>query len=267
MRFPVLALALAACGSSAKPVSSPRPLANTSFVVVHGAWMGAWSWDPVATRLRDQGATVTVVELPGHGADTTPVPQTGLDAYVATVGKALDASASKVVLVDHSMAGIVISQVAEQHPDKLAALVYLAAYVPRDQETLQALAATDGASHVGPALQIDAERGVAGLPADKLQDIFCADCSPESAALIRERYRPEPLPAFGAPVRVTADGWGRVPRFYIYTSQDHAVSPDLQRRMTAGITWAGTATLDTSHAPFLSKPDLVVDTLAKLSPR
>lgn len=267
MRFPAVALALAACGSSATPISSPKPLANTSFIVVHGAWMGAWSWEPVATRLRDRGATVTVVELPGHGADPTPVPQTGLDAYVATVGKALDASAGKVVLVGHSMAGIVISQVAEQHPDKLAALVYLAAYVPRDQETLQSLAATDVASHVGPALQIDAEHGLAGLAADKLEDIFCADCSPASAALVRERYRPEPLPAFGAPVHVTANGWGRVAKFYIYTSRDHAVSPDLQQRMTAGITWAGTATLDTSHAPFLSKPELVVDTLVKLSPR
>ncbi len=264
--FVLSAVVLPAChGTPKSSTTAATPLASTSFVLVHGAWMGAWSWDAVATRLRARGATVTTIELPGHGADQTPVPQTSLDAYVAAVTAKVDASAGPVVLVGHSMAGIVISAVAEQRAGKLAGVVYLAAYVPKDQETLQALAGTDAASHVGPALQIDAQHGVAGIAREKLQDIFCADCPADAVALLTARYRDEPLPAFGAPVHVTPDAWGKVPKFYVYTTQDHAVSYDLQQRMTAGIAWAGTATLETSHAPFLSRPDAVVDALAKFA--
>ena len=261
-----VAIAVAACGGPSQPPvhgGDAEPPAATSFVLVHGAWMGAWSWDAVAAELRARGAAVTAVELPGHGDDDTPAPEATLDAYVATVASAVDASAAPPVLVGHSMAGMVISAVAEQHPEQLRGLVYLAAYVPKDGQTLQELAATDAASHVGPALHIDPDTGLASIDRDQLEDVFCADCSAAAAARLHDRYRDEPLPAFAAPVHVSPGRWGQVARRYIYTTQDHAVSLDLQQRMTAGIDWTGTATLDTSHAPLLSQPALVADTLAR----
>jgi pimeloyl-ACP methyl ester carboxylesterase len=264
------AIALLACSASPKSVTTtttPPPPAAGSFVLVHGAWMGAWSWEVVATRLRAQGANVVSVELPGHGADRTPVSETSLDAYIAAVTTAVDASSGQVVLVGHSMAGIVISAVAAQRADKLAGVVYLAAYVPKAGETLQAIAGTDAASHVGAALQIDAQTGVARIARDKLRDIFCADCPADAAAQLAAQYRDEPLPAFGAPVPAPADAWAKVARFYIYTTQDRAVSYELQQRMTAGLAWAGTETVESGHAPFLSKPDVIVAALARFAAR
>jgi pimeloyl-ACP methyl ester carboxylesterase len=234
---------------------------NAPFVLVHGAFMGAWAWDDVATGLRARGAAVTVVELPAHGGDTSPAASATLDAYVTQVGKAIDGASAPVVLVAHSMAGIVATQVAEQKPEKVGKLVYLAAYVPKDGETLQAIAAGDKDSRLGPLLRVDGAAGTASLPKDKLKEIFCADCDAAAEGRIASAYRDEPIAPFGAPVHATPAAWGRVPKFYVFTKNDNAVSYPLQRRMTDGVTWAGAATLDTSHSPFLSRPDEVVSTL------
>lgn len=232
-----------------------------SYVLVHGAWMGAWCWNDVAAGLRAKGATVATVELPAHGADQTPLPEATLDAYAAKVRAAVEASATPVVLVGHSMGGVVVTAVAETSGAKIAKVVYLGAYMPKDGQSLTDLAMTDAGSHLGPVLQIDAELGVARIPMDKLADIFIADGTPSQVALLTSNYRDEPLAPFVTPVHTTPAGWGAVTKAYIFTKDDHALSYGLQQTMTAGVTMSATATIETSHAPFLSKPDLVVTTL------
>ncbi|HVE81680.1 MAG TPA: alpha/beta fold hydrolase [Myxococcales bacterium] len=233
-------------------------------VLVHGAWQGAWALGPVATQLRYDGTKVSVVELPAHGADQTPVSAATLDAYVNKVGESVDAEGQPVVLVGHSMAGMVISQYAERNPAKVKSLVYLAAYLPADGQSLQDLAYTDGDSHLGPALVVNASEGTGTIPQDKLQDVFCADCSASTLDSLKSNYRDEPLAPIGTPVSLTAAAWGSVPKSYVFTTQDNAVSYALQQRMAGAVTLRGSATLETSHSPFLSAPSKVVDALQQL---
>ena len=90
----------------------------TAFVLVHGAWHGAWCWDELAPLL---GGHVEAVDLPGHGADTTPVAGCTLDAYVARVVEALERAPEPAVLVGHSLGGITVAQAAERRPDEVLA--------------------------------------------------------------------------------------------------------------------------------------------------
>jgi pimeloyl-ACP methyl ester carboxylesterase len=263
------ALAAPAAGcSSSDDTAPPAPSTGTdsltgqTFVLVHGAWMGAWSWDDVRAGLGARGAAVEAVELPAHGDDGSPAAAVTLDAYVQTVAAAMDRAGGPVVLVGHSMAGVVLTAVAEQRPASVASLVYLAAYVPADGQSLQDLGNTDADSLVGPVIAVDTAALTASIPADRLADVFCADCDAARLATLRARYRDEPVVPLGTPVRTTAAGWGSVKKFYLYTEQGRAVSPALQRRMTEGIAWAATRTLPTSHAPFLSAPEGVVEALA-----
>jgi len=251
-----LTVTAAGCGNDDKDVTAQR-----SYLLVHGAWMGAWCWDVVAAGLRSHGSTVTTVELPAHGGDQTPLPEATLDAYVATVRAALATAPQPVILVGHSMGGMVVTGVAELDGPKLAKVVYLGAYLPQDGQSLFDLATMDTASHLGPVLQVDQADGLAKLPAETLQDLFIADGTPDQVAKIATHYRDEPLLPFVTPIHTTAAGWGAVPKAYIYTEDDHAVSLTLQQAMTAGVTMAATATIPTSHAPFLSNPALVVATL------
>jgi pimeloyl-ACP methyl ester carboxylesterase len=232
-----------------------------SYVLVHGAWMGAWSWDSIAQGLRDRGATVSVVELPAHGQDQTPVSDATLDSYVTAAVSAIDAQKRPVILVGHSMGGAVITQTAERVPEKISRLVYLAGYVPANGQSLLDLAQTDADAHTGAVLQINGEQGTGAIPMASLQDVFCADCSADGLSELQSNYRDEPLAPLGTPLSTTDQGWGSVPKYYVYTTQDHAVSYPLQQRMTAGLTFAGSATLDSSHSPQLSHPTQVLDAL------
>src|SRR5579863_452574 len=103
------------------------------FVLIHGAWLGSWCWDDVARRLESLGHDVETPELPGHGGDPTPVSVITLQSYVDAVADEMEQDA---VLVGHSMAGIVISTLAEQKPESISSLIYLAAYLLRPGESI-----------------------------------------------------------------------------------------------------------------------------------
>lgn len=249
------ALALVGCGGDTSATTAK------SYLLVHGAWMGAWCWNAVAHGLRSGGATVATVELPAHGDDQTSLPEATLDAYVAKVRAAVAAAPLPVTLVGHSMGGVVVTQVAETSGDEIAKVVYLGAYMPQDGQSLFDLASTDAGSHLGPVLQVDQTNGVAKIPPEDLADIFIADGTTEEVASVTSHYRDEPLAPFVTPVHTTAAGWGAVAKAYIFTKADHAVSYALQQSMTSGVPLAATATIETSHSPFLSQPALVVSTL------
>jgi pimeloyl-ACP methyl ester carboxylesterase len=108
----------------------------STFLLVHGAWHSGRSWDRVVPLLAAAGHRVFAPSLTGHGDRAELLgPEVGLDTYVDDVVRLLvEEDLTEVILVGHSFAGMVISPVAEQVPDRLAHLVYLDAMVPADGE-------------------------------------------------------------------------------------------------------------------------------------
>jgi pimeloyl-ACP methyl ester carboxylesterase len=244
---------LAACAGA--PQQQAGAAETRPVVLVHGAWMGAASWDRVAAELRRSGVHVTAVELPGHGSDATPASQLSLEAYVRAVQAALPAQGQATV-VGHSMAGMVISALAEREPQRVANLVYVAAYLPQSGDTLYKLAMTDKDSRVGAYwTQADpAAYSPATIRAEGIAEVFCADCSEADQVLLRETHRAEAVPPMATPVTLTAARFGSVPRVYVHTRQDRAVSFHLQQSMVAAAGGVKQAhVLDTSHSPMLTR--------------
>jgi pimeloyl-ACP methyl ester carboxylesterase len=93
-------------------------MTNNTYVLVHGSWLGKFCWTEVVTLLEMKGHTALTIDLPAHGDDLTPPDNTSLDSYrdvvVGLIGDLRD-----VILVGHSMAGVVISAVAEAIPDRI----------------------------------------------------------------------------------------------------------------------------------------------------
>jgi pimeloyl-ACP methyl ester carboxylesterase len=118
----------------------------SSFVLVHGAWHGSWCWAGVAAALRQAGHAVALVDLPGRAGDPRPHAAITLDDYVRRVGDVIARQGVPVVLAGHSMGGITITQVAEAMPERLARLVYVSAFLPRDGESLLDHTATETAT-------------------------------------------------------------------------------------------------------------------------
>ena len=247
-------------GDGGTNAASDSPAPN--YVVVHGAWSGAWAWDAVAAQLRAKGKEVSVVELPAHGNDNTPIAGATLDAYVTKVETAVNAAPGPVVLIGHSLGGVIISQVAEQEPEHIAKLIFVAGFVPKDGDTALALAMTDPDSLLGKgALNVNKEQGIGDVDPKQLVDVFCADCSTAEQTELQAHYRAEPIAPLATPVHITAANWGAVAKYYVYTKQDHAISYPAQQAQTAQVTFVKTATLDSSHSPFLAHPDVLVSAL------
>ncbi len=85
-----------------------------TYVLVHGAWHGAWSWNTTQQKLMEAGHEVINFDLPGHGREKTPISEITFDVYVNMVKQEINKIDKPVMLVGHSLAGFIISKVAEE---------------------------------------------------------------------------------------------------------------------------------------------------------
>lgn len=257
------ALALVACATpGAAKGGSPM-----TFVLVHGAFADAHAFDGVKPALEAKGHRVLAPDLPGHGRDTTPPAEVSLERYVDAIDAVVNAQSGPVVLVGHSMAGMVVAQVAERSPQRIKQLVFVAAYLPQSGQSLEELAKTDAASLVGQNLQLAADYSTATLRKEAIAEALAADLPPALQGLIVAGQKPEPLAPFRGKVTLTTAGFGAVPKSYVLTANDRAVSPALQAQMVSSWPGTRTVTLETSHLPFLAQPDAFVATLLELAER
>ena len=233
-------------------------------VLVHGAWMDASAWDQVVPLLTNKGYDVTAVNLPGHGPDNTPYEQIQLQNYVDAVKNAIE-DKSDVILVGHSMAGMVISQVAEAIPTQLNKLMYVAAYLPQNGESLYGLSQQDKDSHIGKYWrQDDPEHySPAYIAPEGIKECFAADCDEPIVQRLIRNHKADALAPLATPVNLTADRFGRVKKVYVHTTQDNAVSYYLQQQMVSKTPVSAIYTLDSSHSPFFSHPAKLADLIVK----
>ncbi len=259
-----------------------------SFILVHGSFHGAWNWHKVVPLIEQAGHAVSCIDMPGHGIDHSAVHQVSLQDCVQCLIKQIDRMEPPIILVAHSRNGIVISQAAEYRANKIAKLVYLAAYLVPDGKSMMDFAKLDEASLVyqniiprTSAAQIETVRKLYRKPITRLllhlfskktqrthlldpkayRDALYHDCPPEIVALAQALLTPEPnFPGF-TQLQLSAAKYGSIPRTYIECLQDHAVTLKLQRLMQAESPCDKVYQLDSGHSPFFSMPARLTDIL------
>lgn len=234
------------------------------FVFIPGSFHGAWCWYKMQPLLNKDGNTSESVDLPAHGRDTTPVSEVTLDSYVDAVCRVLEKYNERVVLIGHSRAGIVISQVAEYLPDKIDNLVYLCAFLIPDGEPMVATALTDADSALVSNLIFN-EAGGWHFPQESIfEKAFYNDCSPEDVALCSWLLTREPNAPVGTPLHLSAAKYGQVKKTYIHTTLDNTITHDLQKKMVVRTPVDSTFELKAGHSPFLSQPGALANILLHL---
>jgi pimeloyl-ACP methyl ester carboxylesterase len=176
----------------------------------------------------------------------------------------IDAQAEPVVLVGHSMGGAIITQAAEQRPDKIRTLVYLAAFLLRDGESLLQIARGDPQAQVLPNLVFAEDQSYATVREEVLKALFYGDCSAEDIALAKALLVPQSMAPLATPVHTTPQNFGRIPRVYIECLQDKAIAPSVQKKMYTALPCQKVIAMDTSHSPFFSAPEELVSHLTSL---
>jgi pimeloyl-ACP methyl ester carboxylesterase len=233
------------------------------FVLVHGAFGGAWSWEPILGELERAGHTVTAIDLPGAGDDQTPVAGVTLDAYAAKICATLGEQPELAILVGHSMGGVAITQAAARCAERIALLVYVAAFMPSDGQSLLDLTRLpEGADdQVQANIVIAGEPPVATMPDPSARAALMANCSAEQVARAIELGRPQPVAPFATPVTIPAGALDGLRRAYVHCTQDRAIPPALQLRMIREHPCVDVVEIATDHSPFFSAPGELVAAL------
>lgn len=237
----------------------------STFVLVHGGFVGGWFWEKLVPLLEEAGHKVEAPDLPGSGDDRTPIPEVSLQSYADRISEVLDAQPEPVVLVGQSSGGIVISQAAEQRPDKIEMLVYVGAYLLRDGESIFSAAENDTESMILANLVMSEDGSSATVREEAIGEALFADCSDEDVERAKSRFEPGAVAPIATPVSLTEENFGRIPRVYIETLQDRAISPWLQKEMYERLPCQKVISMDTGHCPFYSAPEELAEHLNLLA--
>jgi pimeloyl-ACP methyl ester carboxylesterase len=237
---------------------------SRTFVLIAGAWHGAWCWRKIVPLLHAQGHIVRTPELAGTGADDSDPADVTLETWARSVADIILATPEPVILVGHSRGGVVISRAAELVPERLQRLVYLTAYLLPAGRTLAETARTDTDSLVPPNMVPAAGGVTCNLRGSVIRDALFGLCADEDYEHALTRMRPEPLKPLVTPLRVTAERFGRVARTYIECSQDRTITLAAQRRMQVALPCDPVLTLASDHSPFFSQPAALAQMLGGL---
>ncbi len=225
------------------------------FVLVHGAFVGGWIWGPLAERLAELGHTAEAPDLPGSGEDRTPVEEVTLDAYADRICDLLDAGSEPSILVANSMGGMVISEAAARRPNRVKSLVYAAAFLPGDGQSLLDLTSLpEGADDlVQQTVIVSGDPPIGTLPESTCQ-ASNGDCSPEVMDWAVSRTGSQAFAPLTQAVSLNQE-FEMIPRTYVICKGDRIVPPALQRRMVRDRRITDMVELESGHHPQLSRID------------
>lgn len=230
-------------------------------VLVHGAWLGAWIWQGVIPRLEAAGWTCHAVDLPGNGAERAAAPS--FDTHRAHLARVIEYCHRPVHVVAHGGGGAIASQIAEDLPDDVVQVVYVSGtMLPSGvsfPELLAPVAAADPRA-LGLGAHLEAVPGGTRVPEAAARELLFHDCAPEVArsAAARMTVWPE---AVQAPRPRLTGRFLRARRTYVECLADRSIVLPVQRAMQARTPGAETVSLPSGHAPMLSMPERLADTL------
>ncbi|WP_083418325.1 alpha/beta fold hydrolase [Pseudofrankia sp. BMG5.36] len=232
-------------------------------LLVHGAFHRGASWQPLTAELRRRGYAVDAVDLPGRDDPAVAATATLAD-FVETVVERIHAARGPVILVGHSMGGVTITQAAEIVPDLVGCLVYLAAFVPADGQSLIDIGGHQdfADSLVITSQRFDEERRVSYVPVELGRETFYTDVPETDYGRLGALLVPESPLVAAEPVALTDERWGQIRKVYVETTRDLALPIACQRRMHQAARVDAVHTLDTAHSPFVTAVPALADILA-----
>ncbi|GAA3783256.1 alpha/beta fold hydrolase [Streptomyces chiangmaiensis] len=222
-------------------MSDSTPRGNV--VLVHGGFVDGSGWQGVYEALKADGYNVAVVQNP----------TLSLDGDVAATRQVIDAQPGPVILVGHSYGGVVVTE-AGNH-DKVAALVYIAAFAPDKGESVNTLIADPPPGAAVPPI-LPPVNGYLLLDRDKFADAFAGDLPRTQAEFLAVSQVPWGLDAAGGAVATPA--WRTKPSWYLVATDDRMIPPPAQHAMAERI-GAHTIEVAGSHAVYVSQPSAVAD--------
>lgn len=239
----------------------PSTTAFPTFVLVHGAWHGAWCWRRVLPLLRAQGVEAHAVTLTGVGERAHLLSsEIDLSTHVQDVMGLIEAEElQQVVLVGHSYGGLVVTGVADrllaQAPRRLRHLVYLDAVVPRPGESWSS---THSADTVAGRVAAAAPSGGLCFPPPDAEVFGLAGSDRD---WVNRRQTPQPLRVYQQLLEFDAARLARVSRTFVDCSAPALPTIAVSRQRVRSEPGWRVVEIATGHDPMVSAPHALADAL------
>jgi len=214
--------------------SKSAPVKN--IVLVHGAFADGSGWEAVASILKKDGYTVSVVQHP----------ETSFAEDVKFTKAVIDRQSGPVVLVGHSYGGAVITEAGND--PKVSALVYIAAFAPDTGESSATI--EQAIPPAGKGIK-ETSDGYLYIDPPSFAADFCADIPAAKAQFMAESQVLFSKDSFTTPV--TSPAWKSKPSWYQVSTQDRSINPENERKMAKRAN-AKTTEVNSSHAAYISHP-------------
>jgi pimeloyl-ACP methyl ester carboxylesterase len=231
-----------------------------SVVLAHGAWSSAWAWKKMRPLMRAAGHEFFTPSYTGLGQRAHLArPEIDLSTHIRDVVSVLEfEDLTDVTLIGHSYGGMVATGVVEKARARIAKVIYLDAFAPKDGQSLFDL--------VGPKAQgnmrAGAEKDGDGwkLPINPTPP----DTSPEDVAWASPRRRPQPIKTFEEKIKLTSTD-APPPRHYIYATKNGPgdVFRQFGERAKSEAGWKYYE-IDASHNPHITCPDVLMRLLSEI---
>jgi pimeloyl-ACP methyl ester carboxylesterase len=218
-----------------------------NIMLVHGAWADGTCWSKVILRLQAEGYNVTAAQIP----------LMSLENDIEVTRRLLADQPAPTVLVGHSYGGAVITGAATATP-QVKGLVYITAFGLDEGESLEALSKQEPPSAGSTAIEAD-KHGFLWINREKFHDSFAGGASAQEAAVMAAVQKPLSFAAFTG--KETVPAWKTLPSWYLQCTDDKMIPPPAQEFMAKRMN-ATVRSVPSSHCPFVSHPQNVVDIIA-----
>ncbi|WP_434107103.1 alpha/beta fold hydrolase [Paraburkholderia caffeinilytica] len=232
--------------TAAKPPAAPMTGPVRNVVLVHGAFVDGSSWNGVVAKLQQKGYHVSSVQNP----------LTSLADDVAATRRVLARQDGPTLLVGHSWGGVVITEAGANAPN-VAGLVYVAAIAPDLHESTMDLMKRAAPAPAGQGITADST-GFLWLDRGKYHADFAADVPENLTRVLSAAQQPVAARAFSETVDQVA--WREKPSWYIVTTRDRAIPPELEQFM-ANRMGAKIVPISSSHLVPVSHAGAVADVI------
>ena len=235
----------------------------STYVLVHGGGHGGWCWRFCANELRGRGHEVYAPTLTGFG-DRAHVQASGFETSVTDIVSLVEMEGLEdVVLVGHSMGGVVAPRVAEAIPERIRGVVWLTAAVCADGESL--LDTIPQSPWIAKAVTIGPD-GTANTDPELILEANIHDGTPEQREFVRARHRPYPPYALTEPGRLSAFLALGIPTGYVVATLDRTVEPHVQQMLATRLPGCRRAEVAAGHDCMISQPEATADAIEAATP-
>lgn len=241
-------------------------------MLIHGSWHWSGCFVKLQNLLGTTGYPTVAPDLLSHGINDVPYDSFDtLEEYVEPAVALLEQIRTPVVLLGHSMGGVVASHLTERYADRVAGVAYLGAFLVApgksaadlimghaDHPAVAELFELREVVGNGKGLELDLAK------ADLVREAFYADCDDASV-----RHATRGVSAISSTVpdnavsNVTPERFGRIPRLYLELTEDRAIPLSTQQAMVESFPGTDVVSFDASHSPMYSQPAAIAEALDK----